>query len=140
MDNFHIDITAEGNELLANAMKIALNQWIKIVGYVIREPNIAFKHEKYNHLDIPARRARMIFLWSDFEKIEGFVPFPFVMDAAGCADFAQRWLANVDYGKQPDHDGDNEKGWRIYNEGWGHVDGLHSAAIAISPAWAMYGK
>jgi hypothetical protein len=65
---------------------------------------------------------------------------PFTLDAAGAADFAARWLAEADYGKQPDHDGDNGRGWRLYNESWGHVDGHFSAIIAVAPNWAMYGK
>lgn len=49
-------------------------------------------------------------------------------------------IAHADYGRQPDHDGDNEKGWRLYNETWGMVGGDHSAFAAVEPAWAMYGK
>ena len=50
------------------------------------------------------------------------------------------WLAKADYGPKPDHDGDSVKGFRLYNEEWGHVDGDWSAFLAVQPVWAMYGK
>ena len=72
---------------------------------------------------------------------EGYSAFPFPMDADGASDFAARWLAVAPYPKEPDHDGDNEKGWRFYNEAWGHVGKYgHCALIAVRPSWQMYGK
>lgn len=59
------------------------------------------------------------------------------MDAAGCADFASRWLAEAEYGAEPDHDGCNTRGWRVYNE---KCDGHYGAIIAVAPAWACHGK
>src|SRR5690349_24893058 len=50
-----------------------------------------------------------------------------------CSSDLEAWLAEADYGPQPDHDGDNSKGWRIYNEAWGHVDNLWGAIVAIQP-------
>lgn len=122
MDNFQIDITAQGKPTLETALRIA------------------FEH---NHG--PAKGYRidpekgLIFLWV-VESRPGVVPFPFAMDAVGAADFAWRWLAEQDYGPEPDHDGDNGKGWRVYCEFWGHVGGDWRAICAVQPAWAMYGK
>lgn len=65
---------------------------------------------------------------------------PFTLDASGAADFATRWLSEVEYGPQDDHDGHDTKGWRIYNESWGHIEELRSAFVAITPEWAMHGK
>jgi hypothetical protein len=70
----------------------------------------------------------------------GPVNLPFKLDIEGASDFAWRWLAEQDYGKKPDHDGDNNKGWRIWTGGWGHVGNDHYAVCAILPEWAMYGK
>ena len=56
------------------------------------------------------------------------------------ADFAVGWLEHADYGREPDHGGDNGKGWRLYCEDWGHVDHDHYAFAAVQPVWAMYGK
>jgi hypothetical protein len=148
MDNFHIDITSEGD--LAPAMKIAFGRWNKAVGYAVRAaypgereevPEGAPKHFrpdwKYGKRPKP---LRLVFFWSDYEKRPDMVKFPFTLDAEGAADFAKRWLAEADYGKEPDHDGDNGKGWRLYCEGWGHVDDDHSSFVAVAPSWAMYGK
>lgn len=50
------------------------------------------------------------------------------------------WLETVAYGPQPDHDGSNGKGWRVFNEAWGHVAQERFAFCAIQPVWAMYEK
>lgn len=142
MDNFAFNMICTGKTTLADAIALAFAGagHKAAVGYVIRAGHKAFTHEAYRHLDKPKRPDRIIFLWSDYEKKEGYVAFPFKMDAFGCADFAARWLDECAYGREPDHDGDNEKGWRVYNESWGHVEDLHSAIIAVAPAWACYGK
>lgn len=142
MDNFAFNMICTGKKTLADAIALAFagSGHKAAVGYVIRAGHEAFTHEAYRHLDKPKRPDRIIFLWSDYEKKEGYVAFPFKMDAFGCADFAARWLDECAYGREPDHDGDNEKGWRVYNESWGHVEDLHSAIIAVAPAWACYGR
>lgn len=151
MDNFRIDITSEGQEQLAAAMSLAFGRFRQAVGYAIREP-VAAERYAFDDDDLQKKHGwmlkekssaspkRLVFYWSDYQNREDVVALPFKMDAAGAADFATRWLAELDYGKQPDHDGDNEKGWRLYCEGWGHVDGDSSAFVAVAPAWAMYGK
>ena len=66
---------------------------------------------------------------------------PYPMDYNAATDFAWNWWkqARVEE-KEPDHDGNNEKGWRIYNEAWTHINGRWEALVAIKPIWAMYGK
>lgn len=142
MDNFRFDMVCEGNKTLKAAIALVFSHRSMrgATGYIIRPAHDAFVHDKYKHLNKPKRPERLIFLWSNYESAEGYVPFPFEMDADGCADFASRWLGSVDYGREPDHDGDNGKGWRVYNEAWGHVEDLRATIIAVSPAWAMYGK
>jgi hypothetical protein len=65
---------------------------------------------------------------------------PSGMDFNLAADFAWNWLAEQDYGEQPDHDGSNHKGFVLFNDAWGHVAGDRYAIIAVGPAWAMAGK
>ena len=119
MDNFHIDITSEGS--LEPAMRIAFGAK-SAVGYRV----VADTH-------------MMVLYWS-LSGTKGVTSLPFKMDAKGAADFVSRWLAEQDYGPQPDHDGDNGKGWRLFNETWGHVGGEWQAFVAVRPCWAMYGK
>lgn len=149
MDNFLINIVSEGS--LADAMKIACGRWHdKIVGYAIRDAVAGEKYEADKFLSDPKnayvlrlqkepKERRLVFYWTKIDRPD-FVAFPFTLDPDGAADFAARWLAEEDYGKQPDHDGDNGRGWRLYCEGWGHVDSEYQAFVAISPRWAMYGK
>jgi hypothetical protein len=126
MDNFHFDMTCQGRETLSAAMRLAFSQHSKATHYAIREAD-------------DKKPRRIVFFWAE-SVAKGAAPFPFKMDAEGCADFAWRWLSEVDFGSEPDHDGDNGKGWRVYNEGWGHVDGEWAGIIAVAPEWAMYGK
>lgn len=120
MDNFQIDITSEGS--IFKAMELAFRDGpnMRAVGYRIStEKGLIF----YQY----GSSARMTAL-------------PFKIDAAGAADFATQWLAEQNYGPEPDHDGDNGKGWRLYCEEWGHVDNESQAFVAVQPVWAMYGK
>lgn len=129
MDNFHINVVAKGRELLGKTLEIAFSEWPRgAAGYRID------------------KAAGLIFLWhvDPRPQDEGAVPFPFMMDPSGAADFAARWLATADYGQEPDHDGDNTKGWRVFLGGFGRVHtstGEEDHAVcAVQPAWAMHGK
>ena len=117
MDNFRIDITSEGD--LTPAMRIAFGKYRKAKGYSI------------------SPEKGLIFYWAEHERA---AMLPFELDAEAAADFARRWLAEQNYGTEPDHDGDNGKGWRLYNEAWGHIGNEWQAFVAVKPAWAMYGK
>lgn len=131
-------MTAEGS--LKDAMELVFKYSgvRSCYGYAIRpyEP-------KGEHHWQKAKPLRLIFFRYDNKNkgVKDMVDFPFEMDAAGVADFAQRWLnGGAAYGDEPDHDGHNGKGWTIYNEAWGHVDMQYQAFIAVTPTWAMYGK
>ena len=121
-DNFHIDITHVGD--IAAAMKIAFAGAAggKAEGYAV-DP-----------------KKGLVFVWAATDGNKGVITLPFKLDAEGAADFAKRWLAEQCYGQEPDHDGDNGKGWRLYNESWGRVEGYTYGFVAVQPAWAMYGK
>ena len=71
-------------------------------------------------------------------------PLPYEMNFEAAFQFAWGWLQSEEAkklrGPEPDHDGDNEPGWRVYNESWTHVDDFWEALVGIEPIWAMYGK
>ena len=169
MDNFHFTMTHEGDASLAAALALVWNARgltsvpprprpdYKKPGathYAIRPAFEGEREEKPENADKWFRPGwkygrepkplRLVFYDNRYASSEpegrDQIALPFTLDAAGAADFAARWLAEADYGKQPDHDGDNGRGWRAYVEGWGHVDGHHRAIVAISPSWAIYGK
>lgn len=167
MNNFHFDMTCEGATTLADAIALvwkargmegpfphARPDYKKpgATHYAVRAAFEGEKwsdedREKYTHLGVWRRDPkplRLVFYDNRYRSSDpeggDQVALPFTLDAAGTADFAARWLAEADYGREPDHDGDNGRGWRVYNEGWGHVDSHHAAIIAVTPSWAMYGK
>lgn len=127
MDNFRISITSIGDETLKHAISLAFTAGGRksATHYAIRS----------GFDGVP---KRLVFLWAPGGKDS--IELPFKLDSEGAADFARRWLAEADYGDQPDHDGDNDKGWTLYNDNWGHVDGEWQAIVAVKPSWAMYGK
>lgn len=73
-------------------------------------------------------------------KDPAVVEFPFKMDAEGCADWAYRWLENAEYGPEPDHDGSNSKGFKVYNDSWSRVDSYYGSLVAVKPEWCWHGK
>lgn len=142
MDNFSIDVTAEGHESLLKAMEIAFahNAPIKRVeSYHVTK----LVSDEYNGLpkDVNGKTA-LVMRWSRTEKFSetGPVNLPFKLDVKGTADFAQRWLEEQEFGREPDHDGHNKKGWRVITGNWGFVCGDREAVCAIIPWWAAYGK
>jgi len=79
----------------------------------------------------------LILLWHEERNA---VALPYPINLAGAVEFTKGWLANTDYGPQPDHDGDNEKAWRVFCDHWGHVYDHHYGIAGIQPRWAMFSK
>jgi hypothetical protein len=55
--------------------------------------------------------------------------------------FVQQWLDATDW--DPKHSWSEvvtEKGNRVYNEEWGHIDGSSAAFVAIEPYQLWFGK
>lgn len=127
MDNFSFKITSEGDPEFRRALALAFN--LKCCA-------------KVTHFAITPKYG-LVFFWHTPGKLPDdasahLLPYP--MHDEELINFAAGWLRSADYGPQPNHDGDNGKGWTIYNEAWGHVMESPYAVIAIKPAWAMYGK
>lgn len=118
MNNFRVDVTSEGKINFDKVMSL-------------------FNHTAIGYRIDAGITPILIFYWAETKSM---IPFPVALSEEEFADMAHKWLSLVDYGPQPDHDGDNDKGWRIYNEAWGHVHDEWQAFVAVEPAWAMYGK
>lgn len=68
-------------------------------------------------------------------------PFPTPMAINFVASMIYEWLKTAEYAEEPDHDGDNDRGWRLYKERWGRIDDFgHGSIAAIEPMWIEYGK
>ena len=83
----------------------------------------------------------LVFLWSEDKSVNSS-KLPVALDWKGSAELAWQWLDEQPTSKYQDycdHDGSNSKGFKVYNEAWGHVIS-HYAIIAIVPIWAWHGK
>lgn len=119
MDNRQITVKAEGKESFDLAMKLAFTTYKEAVGFMVKDNTL-------------------VFYWCDYEAA---TKLPFKMKFQDAINFAWAWLESTPVStKQPDHDGDNEKGFMVYNDSWGHVFNAYQAIIGITPIWAMYGK
>lgn len=66
--------------------------------------------------------------------------FPGKAGAEMMANWVEMWLANeANYPKEPDHDGSNTKGWRVYVNAWGVIPD-YGSFVAVEPHWIMHGK
>jgi hypothetical protein len=121
MDNFSFDVTAEGDTDFKDTLRLAirLHGTTKITHYAI----------------LPNNSDLALFWMSPDSDVSGARPLPYPMDVEAVIVFVVGWLRTADYDDQPDHDGDNGKGWRVYNESWGQVWGARSGVIAVQTAW-----
>jgi hypothetical protein len=90
---------------------------------------------------------RLIIYWSipdkyNLEKLNTeFKEFPFKMSKESLKNFITDWLKQASYGPQPDHDGDNHKGFIISTgDFWGHIEFMNQTSFSVQTDWQMYGK
>lgn len=163
MDNFTIDITAEGNEALTKALEIAFAHnapggkathysVVKLTPQTRYYANKVMDHLPENLKDAPGLHIHhcsdykqddkghltLMLLWSESK---GSVPLPYPMKIADAVPFVKGWLINAgDPGEEPDIDGSLDRGWRVFTEAWGHVAGCSCAVVGVQARYAMYGK
>lgn len=122
MDNFELTVQSEGRKQFDLAMQIAFRDHAKAVGYRI------------------SKEKGLILYWSK-TSVTDLIPFAYDMNCQQATEFVWGWIeSNPPKGERPDHDGDNEKGFIVYTDSWGHVDGQWQAFVGIGVIWAMYGK
>jgi len=133
MDNRHISVQSEGRKAFDLAFQLLFDNapGAKATHY--------FEHSEKG----------FVLLWSAdsfHTATTSSVPaniLPYAMDWKAAADLAWGWLSErkkEDYREYLDHDGSNGKGFKAYNEDWGHVAGSHYGILAVLPVWAWYGK
>lgn len=160
MDNFLIDLVAESKPSLSSALLLAFNhnapggkathykrvklkyetRYFKVASREL-QPDLTLENVSHSSgtYERPQGVDSLILLWSAGDK--DAMPLPYPMMHADAVEFIDGWLRNgAEYGREPDHDGDNGKGFRVFTEGWGHVAGNTYTICAIQPAYAMYGK
>lgn len=126
MDNKHISITLGGRAAFDLAIKVAF-----MTEYDKDEPLATATHY------FEDEEKGLVFLWHEDKSVNS-VKLPIPLDWKGTADLAWRWLEGQPNSAYKD-DGGNSRGFRVYNEGWGHVKS-HYAIIAVLPVWAWHRK
>lgn len=120
-DNFRFDISGGG--VLKDALAIAFSYTQSAKGYRI---DVREGHP-----------TRLVFYGYDSPKM---LPFPAPLGSEETESIIKTWLKLLDYGSEPDIDGSVSKGFRVYNEDWGHVAREWQAFMAVEPAWLLHGK
>ena len=141
MDNFRIDVTSDGRPSLRLLLQFIFQKKYSpsVVAWGV------FPAEKpedvKDYEDREPRPQRVVFYTSPPPASENAQLLPFPIDADMVADLAIGWIEKTaTFGEQDDMDGTIKKGWRVFNESWGHVHGHYSAMFAITPEWSYYGK
>lgn len=81
--------------------------------------------------------GRLVLFWSPYD-LATLLPSPVGPDDA--LTLVTAWLREADYGPEPQHDGSNRKGCRVWNESFGYIDGQYQAFVAIEPVWLEFHK
>lgn len=132
MDNRTFDITSEGHAALRHALAIPFyTAGVRATHYLMT--TIPNGYEGRWARDIPT-----LALYN--RAAPKALVLPFTLGHDGATEFVNSWLSQVDYGPEPDHDGSNGKGFRVFTGKWGEVHGSDGAFVAIQPKWAEYGK
>jgi hypothetical protein len=122
VDNFRFDITNDRD--LQPGLTLAFSKHREAVAW---------------RIDTHDGQPRILLAWTITG--EGWIPFPVPIGPEHAATLIEEWLKVQEYGLQPGHDGSIGRGFRLYNEAWGHVEPYGwPAFVAVEPCWAWYGK
>lgn len=132
-DNFKFLIEAHGMPALKAALDIVFMAHSSVTHWAV-------------DISVLSNRKRLIFFWSDPGPVYNgslpalaAVPIGYKASAPTALAFIQQWLAEQDYGDQPDHDGSNSAGFRVEAGELYSAYGRY-AAMVITPVWAEHGK
>ncbi len=122
MDNFQIDVTSYGREHFELALRLAAREGtfdVRYYGLVDGSKLILFMYDPPPCVSLEIRQL------------------PTKMKLADVIEFAWSWLHSkeCDYGKPPYKGGEALKGFRVYTDERGFVDGMWQAFAAIEPKW-----
>lgn len=91
-------------------------------------------------------KEKGMILYSYADEVKGINKFPSPLTWDAIAPMVFQWLQGEEAKQVPcegwdndePHDGSNERGWRVYTEDWGLIEG--KTALAIKPAYVWHGK
>ena len=140
MDNFKINVLSESRASFDLAMQLAFTgKWRNktATGYIIDKVPYTVGWSSKDP-DATLTVPRFVLFWADDDKV---IKLPYEMDWKACANLIWPWLEKLEYPPQPGHDGSNGKGFKLYNDAWGHIEPYSwRSFLAIEPEWAWYGK
>lgn len=130
MDNRQFNVNGKGEEDLLATLELVFKQEGK---------NTTCKAWKIT------KKHGLILAW---HKDDRFTGLPAGMSAKTILPLVTSYLESpeaadvelTDWDENEDHDGSNSKGWRVYCEDWGHVDGCFYAICAIKSVYLWHGK
>lgn len=123
MDNFKVDVTAKGKEILQHVIELLMSDYHQVIAYM--------------EDDSPGNRgARRLHLYWYYDQNDNATKLLYPFNLEQCVEFVWGWLLNAELGSEPDIDGSCSKGWRIHNVkgGWSHV------TFVVEPVWAQHHK
>jgi hypothetical protein len=134
--NFHVTVRSLGTEHLKRALSFFFDAYQTAVGFSVKDTTIP----SYGHEDQPAKALVLHWAFPDHNQIL-VSKFPAPLDLDAVVPMVESWLAQNPYGKRPDQDGDNLRGFAVFNDtDWNKTYGESTAICAIAPHWAMFGK
>lgn len=151
MNNHLVDIRSEGRESFDHALAIFMGNQMggrptASHTSIIAPREIPEQKPYENEITIIDLKApTFILFWTKPEdwKFDEIRALPYTMKRDRIGDIVWDWLQAVpqkQYGEFIEHDGSMGKGFRMWNENWGHVGGSWAGICAIRPIFAWYGK
>lgn len=135
---FAFDLTGIPLEL---CLQVASVDHSKVLGWSVQTEPTDDKNYQAKKWSPATPAGRLIFHWSTKEARTNVFPIgPTTMMIPELQTMIEAWLKQADYGRQPDIDGSCRKGWRVYVETWGRVNGDWTAAFAVEPVWLEFHK
>ncbi len=129
MDNFKVDVTARGSDVLSHTIELALCGHFHAASFT----------------EVTVGDHKMLVLHWYYREGSGQTKFPYPFKLEQLLPFITGWLENQDYGSEPDLDGSCSKGWSLFtnipyeqrktiNQAWDCV------LFAVRPEWAEHHK
>jgi hypothetical protein len=158
MDNFSIRVCATGRGSLWNAIQLAFAHNCpggKVTHYALvgmrerteyrKRGDDRMEHSTVWMLDESGLgRTTLVLLWGDEtpssppqNKVQK-LPYPLALEQ--CVDFCKGWLDVQELTNEPDHDGDNGRGFHLFVGPWKQLGPYSYSIFGLQAIWAMYGK
>ena len=127
LSHFLVDVTALGRDNLDRILAVAFSDTVG-------------RTKLATHFHADGHRQLTLFVRPpNPDRVTGAISFPQSASQQQAAELVWHWLQHIQY--PPDeHDGSSEKGWRVFNEEFGIVDGCWEAFVAIRPMWIYFPK